>query len=55
VDSLTWGAAALASISSGVIYQASGYTMISVIGLLLLAGPLFVVLRHRKTPLASHS
>lgn len=55
VDSLTWGSAALASISSGVIYQATDYTMISVIGLLLLAGPLFVVLRHRKAPLAVRS
>jgi MFS family permease len=52
VDSLTWGSAALASVSSGVIYQATSYTMISVIGLLLLAGPLFVVPRNRKAPLA---
>jgi MFS family permease len=51
VDSLTWGSAALASVSSGVIYQATDYTMISVIGLLLLAVPLFVVLRNRKAPL----
>jgi MFS family permease len=55
VDSLTWGAAALASVSSGVLYQATDYTMISVIGFLLLAGPLFVVLRNRKTPLAVRS
>ena len=52
VDSLTWGSAALASVSSGVIYQATDYTMISVIGLLLLAFPLAVVLRNRKLPLA---
>jgi MFS family permease len=52
VDSLTWGSAALASVSSGVIYQATDYTMISVIGLLLLAAPLLVVLRHRNSPLA---
>jgi hypothetical protein len=55
VDSLTWGSAALASISSGVIYQATDYTMISVIGLLLLAGPLVVVLRNRNIPLAARS
>jgi MFS family permease len=52
VDSLTWTSGALASISSGVIYQATDYRMISMIGLLLLAVPVVVVLRHRKIPLA---
>jgi MFS family permease len=52
VDSITWTSAALASISSGVIYQASDYRMISLIGLFLLAVPIMVVLRHRKAPLA---
>ena len=52
VDSITWTSAALASISSGVIYQASNYRMISLIGLFLLAVPVVVVLRHRKVPLA---
>jgi len=52
VDSITWTSGALASISSGVIYQASDYRMISLIGLLLLAVPVVVVLRHRKVPLA---
>jgi len=52
VDSITWTSGAIASISSGVIYQASNYRMISVIGLLLLAVPVVVVLRHRKIPLA---
>jgi MFS family permease len=52
VDSLTWGSSALASVSSGVIYQATDYTMISVIGLLLLAVPAYVVLRNRKAPVA---
>jgi MFS family permease len=55
VDSLTWGSAALASVSSGVIYQATDYTMISLIGFLLLAVPLFVVLRNRKAPVAVSS
>ena len=52
VDSITWTSGAVASISSGVIYQASDYRMISLIGLLLLAVPVVVVLRHRKIPLA---
>jgi MFS family permease len=52
VDSITWTSGAIASISSGVIYQASDYRMISVIGLLLLAVPVVVVLRHRNVPLA---
>jgi MFS family permease len=52
VDSLTWTAGALASVSSGVIYQASDYRAISLIGLLLLVVPVVVVLRHRKVPLA---
>ncbi len=52
VDSITWTSGALASISSGVIYQASDYRMISLIGLFLLAIPVIVVLRHRKIPLA---
>jgi MFS family permease len=52
VDSITWTSAALASISSGVIYQVSDYRMISLIGLFLLAFPVVVVLRHRKIPLA---
>jgi hypothetical protein len=52
---LTWGSAALASVSSGVIYQATDYTMISLIGFLLLAVPLFVVLRNRKAPVAVSS
>ena len=52
VDSLTWTAGALASVSSGVIYQASDYRAISVIGLLLLVLPVVVVLRHRGSPLA---
>jgi MFS family permease len=51
VDSLTWGSAALASVSSGVIYQATDYTMISVFGLLLLVLPVIVVVRNRKTAL----
>ncbi len=52
VDSLTWTSGALASISSGVIYQATDYRMISMIGLMLLAVPVVVVLRHRNVPLA---
>jgi MFS family permease len=55
VDSLTWGSAALASVSSGVIYQATDYTMISLVGFLLLAVPLFVVLRNRNAPVAVSS
>jgi MFS family permease len=55
VDSLTWASAALASVSSGVIYQATDYTMISVIGFLLLAVPLYVVLRNRKAPVPVRS
>jgi hypothetical protein len=51
VDSLTWGSAALASVSSGVIYQATDYTMISVVGFFLLAVPLYVILRNRKAPI----
>jgi MFS family permease len=47
IDSLTWGSAALASVSSGVVYQATDYTMISLIGLLLLVVPVFFVLRNR--------
>lgn len=52
VDSVTWTSAALASIVSGVVYQATDYRMISLIGLFLLAVPAYVVLRHRGTPLA---
>jgi hypothetical protein len=51
VDSLTWSAGALASVSSGVIYQASDYRAISLIGLLLLIIPVVVVLRNRAAPL----
>jgi MFS family permease len=52
VDSLTWTAGALASVSSGVIYQASDYRAISLIGLLLLVVPVVVMLRNRGAPLA---
>ncbi len=52
VDSITWTSGALASISSGVIYQATDYRMISLIGLFLLAVPVVAVLRHRRAPLA---
>lgn len=53
VDSLTWGSAALASISSGVIYQATDYRMIALIGLMLLVVPVIVVVANRGVPLAS--
>jgi hypothetical protein len=52
VDSLTWTAGALASVSSGVIYQASDYRAISLIGLLLLVVPVVFMFRHRGAPLA---
>ena len=52
VDSLTWTAGALASVSSGVIYQASDYRAISLIGLFLLVVPVVVMLRDRGAPLA---
>jgi MFS family permease len=52
VDSLTWTAGALASVSSGVIYQASDYRAISLIGLFLLVVPVVVMFRHRGAPLA---
>lgn len=53
VDSLTWGSAALASISSGVIYQATDYRMIALIGLMLLVVPVIVVVANRRVPLTS--
>jgi MFS family permease len=53
VDTLTWGSAALASISSGVIYQATDYRMIALIGLALLVAPVIVVVAHRSAPLTS--
>ena len=52
VDSLTWTAGALASVSSGVIYEASDYRAISLIGLLLLVVPVVIMFRHRGAPLA---
>jgi MFS family permease len=53
VDSLTWGSAALASVSSGVIYQATDYTMISIIGLALLVVPVLFVARNRQATVAA--
>lgn len=53
VDSLTWISGAMASISSGVVYQATDYRMIALIGLTLLAIPAVVVALHRRTPLTA--
>lgn len=50
VDSMTWGSAALASVSSGVIYEATDYRTIALIGLLLLVAPVIVVVTHRRVP-----
>lgn len=52
VDSLTWTSGAIASIISGVVFQATDYRMISLVGLFLLALPAVVVLRHRGDPVA---
>ncbi len=50
VDSMTWGSAALASVSSGVVYEATDYRTIALIGLLLLVAPVIVVVTHRRVP-----
>jgi MFS family permease len=50
VDSMTWVSGALASITSGVLYQATDYRTISLMGLALLAIPVLVIVRHRPVP-----
>ncbi|MGH8951120.1 MAG: MFS transporter [Acidimicrobiia bacterium] len=51
VDSLAWISGGLASISSGVAYQATDYRTIALIGLFLLAVPAAVVILHRRVAL----
>lgn len=48
VDSIAWGSGALASIGSGVVYQATDYQMTSLIGLLLLVLPAVLISRRRR-------
>ncbi len=47
VDSLTWSSAAIAAISSGLLYQATDYRALAWIGLILLVAPAIVILRNR--------
>lgn len=53
VDSLAWISGGLASISSGVAYQATDYRTIALIGLFLLAVPAVVVILHRRIVLTT--
>jgi len=53
VDSLAWISGGLASISSGVAYQATDYRTIALIGLCLLALPTLVVILHRRIALTT--
>jgi hypothetical protein len=48
VDSIAWGSGAVASITSGVVYQASDYRMTSLLGLLLLVVPAVIIGRRRR-------
>jgi MFS family permease len=48
VDSVTWISGAVAAIGSGVLYQASDYRVLGLIGLGLLAAPVVIVLRNRN-------
>ncbi len=50
VDSMTWISGALASISSGVVYQTTDYRTIALLGLGLLTVPTIIVALHRKAP-----
>ena len=53
VDSLAWISGGLASISSGVAYQATDYRTIALIGLFLLAVPAVIVISHRRVALTT--
>jgi MFS family permease len=48
VDSIAWGSGAVASITSGVVYQATDYRVTSLIGLLLLVAPAVIIGRRRR-------
>lgn len=48
-DSLTWLSAAGAAITSGILYQTTGYQLLGVIGLALLLAPLTVMIRLHRT------
>ncbi|HSK06883.1 MAG TPA: MFS transporter [Acidimicrobiia bacterium] len=48
VDSIAWGSGALASITSGVVYQATDYRVTSLIGLVLLVLPAVIIGRRRR-------
>jgi len=48
VDSISWGSGAIASIGSGIVYQATDYRMTSLIGLLLLIVPAVLIGRRRR-------
>lgn len=47
-DSLTWLSAAAAAVAAGLLYQAADYRLLGILGLVLLAAPMTVVLRHRR-------
>jgi MFS family permease len=53
VDSVTWASSGIASLGSGLLYQATDYRLLSVLGLALLVLPVLVVLRHRRAVLAA--
>ena len=53
VDSLAWISGGLASISSGVAYQATDFRTIALIGLSLLVVPAVVVMLHRRVALTT--
>lgn len=49
-DSLTWLSSAGSALSAGFLYQAADYRTLGLIGLVLLAVPLVVLVRHRPAP-----
>lgn len=51
-DSITWMSSAVASVSSGYLFQVFDYRILSLVGLVLLVVPALVVTRHRVGALA---
>ncbi|MEX0795321.1 MAG: MFS transporter [Acidimicrobiia bacterium] len=52
-DSITWLSSGVASIASGVVFEASDYRFLALLGLVLLLIPLVIVTRHRSVVAAT--
>jgi MFS family permease len=48
-DTVVWTSAAAASLSSGVLLEGAGYSVLSLVGAALVAAPVAVLLRYRST------